>query len=393
MPPSYNASPVKDHPDLIIYLALFVSSFVLVLVLTPISITLAKILGAMDYPNGRKIHSSPIPRLGGLAIAGAVAITILLGFVENPYIRSGLPATTGMIAGLAIILIVGVYDDVRNASAFVKLAAQFAAAGVVVAFGIRFQLASNPLASKMLDYFDLGALSIPLSICWIVGLTNAMNLIDGLDGLASGIAMFASIALFLISLQQHAGLVTYFYAAIAGSTLGFLKFARYPATVFLGDCGATFLGFTLACLSIMGTQKSYTMAALFIPLIVFGVPIFDATVTLLRRYAKNDSWMAADRDHIHHRLISSGLTQRQAVLILYAVSIVLGIIAFAFTVLLDEYSAVILGIIGLLGGFTAKELNVFGTSRPPMEREYKYRQHFEERPRVQHFEEKQKVSK
>src|SRR5258705_9293088 len=112
MPPSYNASPVKDHPDLIIYLALFVSSFVLVLVLTPISITLAKILGAMDYPNGRKVHSTPIPRLGGLAIAGAVAITILLGFAENPYIRSGLPTTIGMIAGLAIILIVGVYDDV-----------------------------------------------------------------------------------------------------------------------------------------------------------------------------------------------------------------------------------------------------------------------------------------
>src|SRR5262249_53341993 len=126
----------------------------------------------------------------------------------------------------------------------------------------------------------------------------------------------------------------------------------------------------------------------------FGVPIFDATVTLLRRYAKNDNWMTADREHIHHRLISSGLTQRQAVLILYAVSIVLGIIAFAFTVLLDEYSAVILGIIGLLGGFTAKELNIFGTSRPPMEREFKYRKHFKQPPsNVHRFEEKQKVSK
>src|SRR4051812_21729946 len=133
----------------------------------------------MDYPNGRKIHSIPIPRLGGVALAAAVALTILLGSLRNPYIRAGLPMTTGMIAGLAIILIVGIYDDVRNASALLKLAAQFAAAGVVVAFGIRFQLASNPLASKMLDYFDLGVLSIPLTICWIVGLTNAMNLIDG----------------------------------------------------------------------------------------------------------------------------------------------------------------------------------------------------------------------
>lgn len=296
-----------------------------------------------------------------------------LGSLINPYLRTGWATSLAMVPGLAVILIIGVYDDARNASPWLKLVAQLVAAGIAVAMGIRFQLASNPLAMQMRDYFDLGILSAPLTILWIVGLTNAFNLIDGLDGLATGIAMFASMALFFVSLQQNAGVVTYYYAAIAGSTLAFLKFARHPATVFMGDCGAMFLGFLLACLSTLGTQKSFTVAALFIPLIVFGVPIFDAVVTLIRRYLNRGKMMGADREHIHHQILAFGLNQRQAVTILYFVTIVLGIIAFAFTVLLDEYAAVVLGIIGLLGGFTAKELNVFGTTRAPMEREFKYR--------------------
>ncbi len=336
--------------------------------------TLAQRIGAMDYPEARKIHVTPIPRLGGLAIAVSILLTIVLGSIENLYLRAGLPVAAAMLPGLLIILAVGVYDDVRNASALLKLFAQIVAAGIAVMLGIRFQLASNPLAVRARDYFDLGSLSIPMTMLWIVGLTNAMNLIDGLDGLATGIAMFASIALFLISLQQSAGLVTYFSVTIAGATLACLTFARYPASRFMGDCGATFLGFLLACLSVLGTQKSYTLAALFIPLIVFGVPIFDATVTLIRRYLNRGAMLHADRAHIHHRLLSSGLTQRQVVIVLYAVSIVLGIIAFTLTALLDEYAAVVLGIIGLLGGFSAKELNAFGTTRPRMEREFRYRQ-------------------
>lgn len=363
---------VTAHPSLIIYLFLFVVAFLLVIVVTPLTVTLAGKIGALDYPDARKIHSTPIPRLGGLAIAFSILATITLGYLRNPYLRNGLPAIVGILPGLLLILGMGVYDDARNASPLIKLLVQIMAAAVAVGFGVRFQLASNPLAHQMLDYFDLGRLSIPLTILWIVGLTNAFNLIDGLDGLATGIAMFSSIALFLISLQQGAGLVTYFYATIAGATLAFLKFARHPATVFMGDCGATFLGFLLACLSVTGTQKSYTIAAFFIPIIVFGVPLFDATVTLIRRYLNRGRMFGADRDHIHHRLLSWGLNQRQVVLILYIVSILLGIIAFAFTVMLDEYAAVIVGIIGLLGGFIAKELNVFGTTRPRMERAFVY---------------------
>lgn len=362
---------MRVGPELAIYLFLFGASFLLVLVLTPVTMVLARRFHAMDYPNKRKVHRVPVPRLGGIALVAAVALTLTAGAGINVYIRAGLLSTIGILTGLVIIVALGVYDDIHNVRPAVKVIFQVAAAGIAVALGIRFQLASNPLAFHVRDYFDLGAFSIPLTIIWIVALTNAMNLIDGLDGLAAGIAMFASIALFLISVQQHAGIVTYFYVTIAGATLAFLRFSRHPAKVFMGDCGSTFLGFLLACLSVLGTQKSYTLAALFVPLIVFGVPIFDAIISVVRRYVTRDNVMDGDLKHIHHQLLYSGLNQRQAVVILYSVTIMLGIIGFAFTFLLDEYAAVILGIIGILGGFTAKELYGFGNAGESVEDESK----------------------
>jgi UDP-GlcNAc:undecaprenyl-phosphate GlcNAc-1-phosphate transferase len=364
---------VRVGPLLGIYLVLFAISFSLVLVLTPLTMMLARRLDAMDHPDRRKVHRSPIPRLGGLALIAAIGSALIAGAAVNIYIRAGLPSAAGILAGLPFIIAIGLYDDLHGASPILKLLFEVAAAGIAIALGIRFQLASNPLAAGMRDYFDLGILSIPLTMVWMVGLTNAMNLIDGLDGLATGIAMFASIALFLISMQQHAGIVTYFYVTIAGATLGFLRFAKHPARVFLGDCGSTFLGFLLACLSVLGTQKSYTLAALFIPLIVFGIPIFDVILSVVRRYLSNSKVMDADLNHIHHQLLHSGLNQRQAVVILYGFTVLFGIIAFAFTFLLDEYAAVILAVIGLLGGFTAKELYGFGSRPAAQESELKSR--------------------
>ncbi|MBI2822645.1 MAG: undecaprenyl/decaprenyl-phosphate alpha-N-acetylglucosaminyl 1-phosphate transferase [Acidobacteria bacterium] len=354
------------------YGLLFVLSFAWVLLLVPHSARLAARLGAMDYPAERKIHRTPVPRLGGVAVFAAIWLAMLAGYVLNPDIRSGLTTLQGAVWGSALILLLGVYDDIRNASPSLKLSVQVVAAATAVMLGIKFELASNPLAESMRDYFDLGVLAIPLSILWIVGLTNAMNLIDGLDGLATGIAMFASIALFLISIRQEAGIVAFFYVTVAGATLAFLKFNRYPAQVFLGDSGSTFLGFLLACLSIRGGQKSYTLSALFIPLIVFGIPIFDTVAAVLRRYLTKNRIQEPDSHHIHHRLISAGLSQRQAVWILYSLTIVLGIVAFSFTALLDAYAAVIVFVIGLLSGFIAKEFNVFGRQRDPMERGFRY---------------------
>ena len=364
-------APMPAHPQLAIYALLFVVSFAASLLLTPLTIGLAKRIGAVDYPTERKIHVSPIPRLGGLGVVAAVALTIAVGALLNRYIWNGLPLLRGMLAGSVLIIAIGVYDDIRNASPGVKLLVHMLAAGLAVALGVRFDLASNPLADRVLDSIYLGIFAVPLTMLWIVVLTNAMNLIDGLDGLASGISMFASVALFLISIEQKAGIVTYMYVIMAGATLAFLKYGRHPARVFLGDTGSTFLGFTLACLSVEGTHKSYTLTALFIPLIVFGIPLFDSIVTLFRRYFTGTRFFGADRLHIHHQLLAAGLDQKQVVWILYGITIVLGILGFTFTVLHDEYAAVIVVIIGVLGGFLANELNVFGTRRRAMEREYR----------------------
>lgn len=365
----------STQPDVAIYAALFLCGWAGVLILTPLSIKLAHRVGAIDQPTPRKVHSEPTPRLGGLAVAVSILATIGIGYVVNPYIRSGLPEIAGLLAGSMIILGLGLYDDVYNARPLTKLAVQIGAALIVVFSGIEIELASNPLAGQVRNYFDLGHLSIPLTVIWIVGLTNAMNLIDGLDGLATGIAMFASMALFLISIQgTSAGIVTYFYASIAGATLAFLKYGRFPAKVFLGDGGSTFLGFSLAGLAVLGMAKSYSFTVLSIPMIIFGVPIFDSIVTLIRRFLSSEGLMQADRQHIHHRLIGVGLNQRQAVWILYGVTIVLGIIGFTFTVLLDEYAAVIVVIIGVLGGFLAKELRLFGSSRDGFGRDFRYKE-------------------
>lgn len=305
----YNAG-VNSPARMTIYGFLFVSAYLLVRLFTPLTAKLARKLGAIDYPGYRKIHDAPVPRLGGLAVFAAASVSLLLGCALNRYIRADIYSLRGMFVGGLIILLLGFADDVWNLSPFLKLPVQFIAATVAVLLGIKFHLASNPLAAHIRDFFDLGSLGIPLTILWIVGLTNAMNLVDGLDGLATGISMFASTALFIISIRQGAGIVTYVYATIAGATLAFLRYNRFPAKMFLGDTGSTSLGFAFACLSVLGTHKSYTLAALFIPVIVFGIPIFDAIVTLIRRHLSKARFLQGDKQHIHHLLLSHDLNQR-----------------------------------------------------------------------------------
>ncbi len=358
---------------MIIYILLFLVALGSVHFLTPVSIRIAEKIGAVDIPTERKVHKTPIPRLGGAAVVSAVAISLLVGAAVNIYIpRIVHTNLMGLLVGSLIIVAVGLWDDTHNANPFVKLAFQVIAASIAVYMGVQFELASNPLVGDMRDYFDLGVLAFPLSVLWIVGLTNAMNLIDGLDGLACGIALVTSVTLFLISVNLEAGYVTYFYIVLAGATLGFLRYNRFPAQVFLGDTGSMFLGFSLGCLSTTGFQKSFALSSLMIPMIIFGIPIFDSVVALMRRYMNNKGIATADREHLHHRLIDLGLSQRQTVLLLYFITVLLGIIAFAFTVQLNEYAAVIIVVMGVLGGLMAKELNLFGTKATETEREYRY---------------------
>ena len=251
---------------MMIYAVLFLAAFLLTCLLTPASIVLARWIGAIDLPAQRKVHQEPVPRLGGIAIIAAVACSLSAGALVNPYLRNTLSEELlGMELGLLILLAVGLWDDTRNLSPFTKLGFQALAACLAVWMGVQFELASNPFVAEMRDYFALGWLAFPLSVLWIVALTNAMNLIDGLDGLATGIALFTALTLFLITINgdvtggAQVGGVAYFYIVLAGATLGFLRHNRFPAKVFLGDTGSMFLGFTLACLSIKGAQKSFTI--------------------------------------------------------------------------------------------------------------------------------------
>lgn len=360
---------------MVIYIFLFLVSLGLVTVLTPLSIKLAEKIGAMDIPTERKVHKTPVPRLGGLAVVFAVTLALLLGAAVNHYI-AGIIHTNfvGIAMGCLVIVGLGIWDDIRNVNPFIKLAVQLVAASIAVSMGVQFELASNPLVGEMRDYFDLGMLAFPLSVLWILGLTNAMNLIDGLDGLASGIALFTSVTLFFISVNTQAGYVTYVYVALAGATLGFLRYNRFPAKVFLGDTGSMFLGFCLGCLSTTGFQKSFTLSSVIIPVIIFGVPIFDSILAVMRRYLRQRGFATADKEHLHHRLLDIGLNQRQTVLLLHFITVLLGIIAFAFTVQLDEYAAVVVVLIGVLGGVLAKELDLFGTKPEKMDRQYAFEQ-------------------
>ena len=359
---------------MLIYIVLFLVSLLSVSLLTPISIRIAEKMGAVDIPTSRKVHARPVPRLGGVAVILSVAISLGVGSMVNIYIRRMLYTDfLGLILGCLVIVAIGLWDDVHNTHPLVKLAFQLLAATIAVSMGVQFELASNPLVGEMRNYFDLGLLALPLSVFWIVGLTNAMNLIDGLDGLASGIALFTSTTLFLISVNLEAGYVAYVYISLAGAALGFLHFNRFPARVFLGDTGSMFWGFSLACLSTTGFQKSFTLSSLIIPVIVFGIPIFDSTVALARRYFNQSGLATADRHHLHHRLLDLGLSQRQTVFLLYFVTVMLGIIAFAFTVQLNEYAAVITVLIGVVGEILAKELNLFGVRPRRMERGYSHK--------------------
>ena len=281
----------------------------------------------VDHPEKRKMHQIPIPLLGGVAIFISFGIVsaaafVLLGDLQTESLRSYL----GLMAGTALILMLGVYDDVRGLKAIQKAAGQTVAAIAVVALGGRVELFTNPLGSS----FELGWLGVPLAVLWIVGVTNAVNLIDGLDGLAAGIGTIAALGLFAVAYPGNT-FVAAMTIVLAGSTLGFLKHNFYPAKMFLGDAGSMFIGFTLAVIGLHGSFKATTATILFLPIIVLGVPIFDTLFAIARRAHRRISPFKADREHIHHRLIRAGLHHRNVVLVLYFLCSYLALTAYSIS--------------------------------------------------------------
>ena len=307
-------------------LAAFFLSGIISFLLTPPVKKLAYRIGAIDVPkDGRRMHKRPTPRLGGLAIFGGFLIAaVLTGQLT--------PQRLWILAGAAVIVVLGIFDDRNALSAKFKFVIQILAAAIPVVFGdLRIAMFTNPFLFSDSLYWNLGALSIPITILWIVAITNAVNLIDGLDGLAVGVSSIASMTMLAVALFIGETEIAVILAALAGACVGFMPYNLNPASIFMGDTGSTFLGYMLATLSIQGLFKVYALISFAVPFLILGLPIFVTAFAILRRVLSGRSPLSPDRGHVHHRLIDMGFNQKQAVAILYVISVVLGLIAVVLT--------------------------------------------------------------
>lgn len=293
---------------------------------TPIIKTFAQKIGAMDVPNDvRRVHTHPIPRMGGLAIFLGFIISVLLFADISRQVQ-------GILLGCVIIVATGAVDDIVPLNAFLKLFLQIAAALVAVLHGVRIEVLMNPIFWSSVDHLVLDNwLSIPVTIIWIVAITNSVNLIDGLDGLAVGVSTISSVTMLVIALLVSDANVAVILAALMGACIGFMPYNLNPAKIFMGDTGALLLGYVLATVSVMGLFKFYAIVSFAVPLLALAVPLFDTVFAFLRRLFKGQSPFRADRGHFHHRLIDMGLSQKQAVAILYLISGILGLTAVVLT--------------------------------------------------------------
>ena len=301
----------------------FIVSFAFTFATTPLVRRFAFKIGAIDIPkDNRRMHKKPTPRIGGLAIIFGFTVATLCFAQPSRQLY-------GTLAGAAIIAVMGVIDDCKNLPAKLKFVIQIIAALVVVFAGdIKIDVFTNPNFLSDNPYWVLPEwISVTLTVIWIVFITNAVNFIDGLDGLAAGVSAIMSISLVFISIRVGEYSIAILGIALMGSCFGFLPFNFNPAKIFMGDTGSTFLGFMLATLSIQGVFKSYAVISFAVPLLILGLPLFDALFAMIRRILRGQSPMTADRGHLHHRLVDMGFSQKQTVFILYAISGVLGITA------------------------------------------------------------------
>lgn len=347
------------------YFVIFLSSLLISYLITPFIRRYAILNEVMDEDgDSRRIHNGSIPRLGGVGIYLGFYLPFLgFLFYQNRishFLLSDIRQFLGLLACSTIILALGIYDDIKGANAAKKLAVQTIAAIILFSFGFEIQKISNPFGGAM----HLGWLSLPVTVFWLVGLSNAFNLIDGIDGLASGVAFFATSALLAVALFFGNVLPSLFTAALAGATLGFLRYNFNPARIFMGDSGSLFLGFTIAAVSIHGSAKAHAAVAILVPIIALGLPIMDTLLAIARRLYRGLPIPTADREHIHHKLIKHGFSHRRAALILYSFCVVLSLLA----VLLSFSSSLLVGIIlaflGLLIFWAVRRYKIYGGIYP-----------------------------
>ncbi|HVE78067.1 MAG TPA: MraY family glycosyltransferase, partial [Gemmatimonadaceae bacterium] len=313
---------LPNSPVIALYALGFATALVASVVLTYVVRDRARRAGLFDPVDARKLHTAPIPRVGGVAIF--LTVVVALGAVFLHPASAGVWADshglTVVLAGGTLVHLLGLYDDLRAMPARWKLAVQVVIAACVYAAGLRITALSLPFVGTT----ELGpALAFPFTLLWLVGITNAFNLIDGLDGLASGAALFALTTMFVVAGINGQGGAAVVTVILAGATLGFLIYNFPPASIFLGDSGSLFLGFMLAGVGLLSSQKSQTVVAVAIPVVALGLPVLDTALAITRRFLRGQPIFTADRSHIHHRLLSLGHSPKQVALLLYVACAIL----------------------------------------------------------------------
>jgi UDP-GlcNAc:undecaprenyl-phosphate GlcNAc-1-phosphate transferase len=337
---------------------------------TPLARRLAHRIGAMDHAlSSRKVHKAPIPRLGGIAIVGAFYAPLVgLLFTDSSVGRlffADERKAIGLLVGGAVIAVLGIYDDLKGAGAAEKFVVQFAVAGFVYWAGFRIDELASPFGASV----ELGWLGLPFTMLWITGIVNAINLTDGLDGLAGGVAFVSVLTTFVAAAMHGELLMALTTAALAGAILGFLWYNFNPASIFMGDTGSMFLGFVLATSAIESHHKSEAAVAIIVPVVALGLPIIDTLLAIVRRALRGSPLFRGDREHIHHRLLALGLSHRRAVLVLYGASVALGLVALAIASASGLETALVLFALALSAGLLLRHLGYmrFERARKPLE--------------------------
>lgn len=301
----------------------FILAYILTFVTTPLAKSLAFKIGAVDIPrDARRMHKRPTARLGGLAIFFGFIVSIICFFKIDR-------AMAGILLGCCIVVVLGVFDDIYALGAKLKFGVQLVAALCPVLAGVRIEFVRVPEFISEYGYIGLGWLALPLTVIWIVGITNAVNLLDGLDGLACGVSSISALTLLCTALIVGEPEVAFVTAALAGACFGFLPYNFNPAKLFMGDTGALFLGYMLATVSVQGLFKGYAVISIAAPILILGLPIFDTSAAILRRLKNGQPIMSPDRGHLHHRLVDAGFSQKQAVTIIYILCALLCLTAVA----------------------------------------------------------------
>jgi UDP-GlcNAc:undecaprenyl-phosphate GlcNAc-1-phosphate transferase len=347
-----------------LYVIGFIASCLMALLLTPLVKKFAFWVGAVDAPNHRKVHTKIMPRLGGLAIFLAFVGAY---FVISPALGAfNTDAGLGLLLGGLVIVITGALDDRFQLSPKWKLLGQIIAACIVVSFGLKIDLVNIPFGASN---FNIGWLSIPITILWIVGVSNAINLIDGLDGLSAGVSGIATVTILILALMMPNVTVVLLSVILLGSIVGFMFYNFHPAKIFMGDSGALFLGFALATLSIMGFKQA-AVVSLLIPIMILGVPLSDTFFAIMRRYVNKLPISAPDKSHLHHCLLQLGFSHRATVLMIYGIASIFGASAVVCSVLVSQDMTwvvtliiVALFLVMLLG---AEAIGIISKSRRPI---------------------------